>query len=275
MPAEIFDKRINERPYNFSDMVAHIPLGYKRIKQDDTIAIGGRLWDVHIGNGHAPEHATLWSRDGDIVIAGDQIIPNISSNLGVYPTEPDADPVGEWFEACERFATIATGSWNTWKNRAKRPNASARSLGETLKKEPTGWPWWKRSAISTIFMISKSKAEWAYERIILYIQKFEEQLDGDHEVVMGFVGGGVGSMHVQGMGFFAPDLVTFYGVDEGGTKTQMVQHVSQLNVTLKATVKQNKEADPTRIGFLLEKELKKKKKPTRAKGRSDKRKKSV
>ncbi len=121
----------------------------------------------------------------------------------------------------------------------------------------------------------KSKAEWAYERIILYIQKFEEQLDGDHEVVMGFVGGGVGSMHVQGMGFFAPDLITFYGVDEGGTKTQMVQHVSQLNVTLKATVKQNKEAEPMRIGFLLEKELEKKKKPARAKGRSDKRKKSV
>jgi|GEM_PF-59506 len=120
----------------------------------------------------------------------------------------------------------------------------------------------------------KSPAEWAYERIILYIQKFEEQLDGDHEVVMGFVGGGVGSMHVQGMGFFAPDLVTFYGVDQGGTKTQMVQHVSQLNVTLKATIKQNKEAAPTRIGFLLEKELEKKK-PARAKGRSDKRKKPV
>lgn len=108
MPKAQFDKRINERPYNFSDMVAHIPLGYKRIKQDDTIAMGGRLWDVHIGNGHAPEHATFWSRDGDIVIAGDQVIPNISSNLGVYPTEPEADPVGEWFESCERFAKIAT-----------------------------------------------------------------------------------------------------------------------------------------------------------------------
>ena len=108
MPKEIFDKRINERPYNFSDMVAHIPLGYKRIRQDDTLTIGGRVWDVHIGNGHAPEHATFWSKDGDIVIAGDQVIPNISSNLGVYPTEPDADPVGEWFESCERFAKIAT-----------------------------------------------------------------------------------------------------------------------------------------------------------------------
>lgn len=108
MAKPIFDKRINDRPYNFSDMVSHIPLGYKRIQQGDTLAIGGRLWDVHIGNGHAPEHATFWSRDGDIVIAGDQVIPNISSNLGVYPTEPDADPVGEWFESCERFAKIAT-----------------------------------------------------------------------------------------------------------------------------------------------------------------------
>ena len=120
----------------------------------------------------------------------------------------------------------------------------------------------------------KSPAEWAYERIILYIQNFEKQLDGDHEVVMGFVGGGVGSMHVQGMGFFAPDLVTFYGVDESGTKTQMVQHVSQLNVTLKATIKQNKKGEAARIGFLLEKELAKKK-PAGATGRSDKRKKRV
>ena len=57
----------------------------------------------------------------------------------------------------------------------------------------------------------KSPAEWAYERIILYIQNFESQLDEDQEVVMGFVGGGAGTMHIQGMGFFAPDLVTFYG----------------------------------------------------------------
>lgn len=97
----------------------------------------------------------------------------------------------------------------------------------------------------------KSPAEWAYERIILYIQKFEEQLDAEHEVVMGFVGGNTGTMHIQGMGFFAPDLVTFYGADESGTKTQMVQHVSQLNVALKATLKQSDSVEATRIGFLL------------------------
>lgn len=104
----------------------------------------------------------------------------------------------------------------------------------------------------------KSPAEWAYERIILYIQKFEEQLDAEHEVVMGFVGGDTGTMHIQGMGFFAPDLITFYGSDETGTKTQMVQHVSQLSVALKAARKPDETVEAARIGFLLNNGIEKK-----------------
>ena len=107
MENEIFEKRKNDRPFNFSDIVAPLPLGYTRIKQDDTVQMGGRTWDVHIGNGHAPEHATFWSRDDNLVIAGDQILPSISPNVGVYPTEPMADPIGEWLEACERLAPLA------------------------------------------------------------------------------------------------------------------------------------------------------------------------
>jgi len=107
MDPAIIEERSKERPFNFSDVVAPLPLGYKRIKQGDTIRVGGRDWDVHMGNGHAPEHATLWSRDDNLVIAGDQILSSISSNIGVYATEPDADPVGEWLEACERLNTLA------------------------------------------------------------------------------------------------------------------------------------------------------------------------
>ena len=69
--------------------------------------MGGRAWRVFIGNGHAPEHATFWSADGELVLAGDQILPKISPNLRVYASEPEADPVGEWIEACERFAAYA------------------------------------------------------------------------------------------------------------------------------------------------------------------------
>lgn len=107
MAASVFDKRAGERPFNFSDVVAPLPLGYTRIGQGCVIEMGGRRWDVHIGNGHAPEHATFWSQDDNLVLAGDQILPSISPNIGVYATEPMADPIGEWIEACERLALNA------------------------------------------------------------------------------------------------------------------------------------------------------------------------
>ena len=106
MPEEIYQERANARPMNFADIVAPIPVGFQRIVEGDTVNMAGRDWIVRIGNGHAPEHATFWSDDG-IVLAGDQVIPGISSNLGVYPTEPEADPVGEWLESCMRLKQFA------------------------------------------------------------------------------------------------------------------------------------------------------------------------
>ena len=109
MPAHILEQRLAARPFNFADSVHPIPLGFKRISDGDVLTMGGRDWDVRFGHGHAPDHATFWAQDGDIVITGDQIIPGISSNLGVYPTEPDADPVGEWLASCERLLAHANG----------------------------------------------------------------------------------------------------------------------------------------------------------------------
>ncbi|NRB20886.1 MAG: MBL fold metallo-hydrolase [Rhodobacteraceae bacterium] len=107
MAPEIYDKRIADRPFNFADVVYPMPLGFTRIQQDDVIRMGGRTWDVHMGNGHAPEHATFWSRDDNLVITGDQILSSISPNIGVYATEPMADPLADWLEACERLALLA------------------------------------------------------------------------------------------------------------------------------------------------------------------------
>jgi len=107
MDPEIYAKRLAGKPFNFADVVAPMPLGFKRIQGGDRLAIGGREWDVHVGNGHAPEHATFWCRDAPLVISGDQIISSISSNIGVYATEPDADPLAEWLAACEHLAAFA------------------------------------------------------------------------------------------------------------------------------------------------------------------------
>ncbi|MFK5996882.1 MAG: MBL fold metallo-hydrolase [Rhodobacterales bacterium] len=108
MDKAIFDERINGKPYNYADSVHPMPLGFTRICQDDVLNIGDRTWTVHIGNGHAPAHATLWCNEEPLVLAGDQILPGISSNIGVYATEPDADPLAEWLESCTRLAGHAT-----------------------------------------------------------------------------------------------------------------------------------------------------------------------
>lgn len=97
----------------------------------------------------------------------------------------------------------------------------------------------------------KSPARWAYERLILYIRNFEEQLDAEHEVAMGFAGGDAGVLRIEGLGYFDPDIVTFYGSDTAGVRTQLIQHVTQLEVVLRA-VPRAKDADtPKRIGFRL------------------------
>ncbi|MGH1356019.1 MAG: DUF6173 family protein [Thalassovita sp.] len=103
----------------------------------------------------------------------------------------------------------------------------------------------------------KSPAEWAYERLILYIQNFEQQLDNEHEIAMGFAGGDAGVLRIEGMGYFDPDIVTFYGSDESGAKTQLIQHVSQLSVILRALPKQPQQIEAKRIGFRLAQDLNK------------------
>ncbi|MDQ2093552.1 DUF6173 family protein [Rhodalgimonas zhirmunskyi] len=101
-------------------------------------------------------------------------------------------------------------------------------------------------------MAEKSPAEWAYERLILYIQNFEEQLDNNQEIAVGFAGGEAGVIRIEGIGFFDPDIVTFYGSDESGLKTQLIQHVTQLSVVLRALPALSApEEAPKRIGFRL------------------------
>lgn len=106
-------------------------------------------------------------------------------------------------------------------------------------------------SVSEVPLDEKSPAEWAYERLVIYIQNFEEQLDDEHEIAVGFVGGDAGVLRIEGLGFFDPDIVTFYGTDSDGTKTQLIQHVTQLSVMLRAIPKEDTAIAAKRIGFRL------------------------
>lgn len=107
MAPEVLAERSESRPMNFADVVAPMPLGFRRIGEGDEISLGGRRWRVVLGQGHAPDQATLWGIGHNLVLVGDQVLPGITPNLGVYATEPDADPVGAWIESCTRLGRLA------------------------------------------------------------------------------------------------------------------------------------------------------------------------
>jgi len=97
----------------------------------------------------------------------------------------------------------------------------------------------------------KSPAEWAHDRLVMYIRNFESELDAEQEIAVGFASDETGVLRIEGLGFFEPDIITFYGRDDDGAKTQLIQHVSQLSVTLRAVPKLGEAEPPRRIGFHL------------------------
>ncbi len=90
----------------FGHGVYKLPNAYRRIGEGSEIEIGGRTWRVVTGNGHSPEHACLWCPEENIVISGDQLLPRISSNVSVHPTEPEANPLKDWLDSCNKLKTV-------------------------------------------------------------------------------------------------------------------------------------------------------------------------
>ncbi len=96
LEADKREAKAQERPFNFSDVVSPMPSGFTRLSEGEVIHAAGRRWLVRFGQGHAPDHAMLWSLDDNVILAGDQLLPTISANIGVYPTEPEDDPLTAW-----------------------------------------------------------------------------------------------------------------------------------------------------------------------------------
>lgn len=93
----------------FGMAVSRLPDSYHRLSDGDAIDIGGRSWRVITGNGHCPEHVCLWQEELKLFISGDQVLPRISSNVSVFPTEPEADPLTDWIRSCEKLHAAVPG----------------------------------------------------------------------------------------------------------------------------------------------------------------------
>lgn len=88
---------------SFGKLIYALPDSYRRLHDGEEITIGEHRWRVLMGTGHSPEHACLYCPDLKLLISGDQVLPGISSNVSVFPAEPDANPLADWLQSLDRI----------------------------------------------------------------------------------------------------------------------------------------------------------------------------
>lgn len=102
--AQIKDYR--EKFGGFGRIVHQLPDTFHRIEDGDIIEIGANKWLAIGANGHSPEHICLYCEKLGVLISGDQILPKISPNVSVFPTEPFANPLKDFLDSCAKLRKI-------------------------------------------------------------------------------------------------------------------------------------------------------------------------
>lgn len=93
-------------------------------------------------------------------------------------------------------------------------------------------------------------ADWKYEKIQEQIEAFQASLSFEQDVCIALSSFGTSMiMEVTEIGYQNPDMLYFYGYIDGN-RTQLIQHVSQLNFVLIAVRKEDPDRPPRRIGFI-------------------------
>jgi glyoxylase-like metal-dependent hydrolase (beta-lactamase superfamily II) len=95
----------------YQDSVAGVPQESRLMRDDDETQIGSRQWRWLETGGHAHGHLCLHSTlPQSVLIAGDQVLPTISPNVGLTPLTPDPNPLATYLLSLERLAALDEGT---------------------------------------------------------------------------------------------------------------------------------------------------------------------
>jgi glyoxylase-like metal-dependent hydrolase (beta-lactamase superfamily II) len=97
---------IRKRTDYYSGLVPAMPTRFVRLQDGDVLRIGERDWRCVAGYGHAPEHISLYSEADALFIAGDMLLPRISTNISVNDNEPLSNPLQQFLDSLARFSAL-------------------------------------------------------------------------------------------------------------------------------------------------------------------------
>lgn len=91
----------------YRDVVDGLPAAHTLLRDDATLRIGGRDWHVSLLGGHAEGHGVLFCPELNVLIAGDQVLPTITSNVSKFlDDQRAADPLGNYLASFDRLAPL-------------------------------------------------------------------------------------------------------------------------------------------------------------------------
>jgi glyoxylase-like metal-dependent hydrolase (beta-lactamase superfamily II) len=103
---EVRGNELLKRGDLYRTLVPDFPFSHRRLFEGERITVGGQQWQVIVGHGHAPEHASLHCTALNVLISGDMLLPRISTNVSVRPVDPWADPLRMFLESIGRYRAL-------------------------------------------------------------------------------------------------------------------------------------------------------------------------
>jgi len=99
--------QVRARKNYYVGMVPQLPSRFRRLMDGMVLGIGGRDWTCIVGHGHAPEHIALHCPALGLLISGDMVLPRISTNVSVWESEPEADPLPLYLRSIAKLRALA------------------------------------------------------------------------------------------------------------------------------------------------------------------------
>ncbi len=99
-------ERMTNGTAGLNKIVAPIPVSFIRMRHGDVIDCGETQWRCIMGEGHSPEHISLYNSDLKVLVAGDQILPEITPNIGSYSTQPLSNPLLGYLTSLDHFTDL-------------------------------------------------------------------------------------------------------------------------------------------------------------------------
>lgn len=83
-----------------------MPPFFLRAQDGDELEIGKRRWRLYTFGGHSPEMLCLFDPQNNVLIAGDQVLSQITPSINVHPADPFGNPLANFYESFPRLLKL-------------------------------------------------------------------------------------------------------------------------------------------------------------------------